>query len=339
MSEKQVLLASEIPCSVRIDDLAVTTRDGDLLVVVCADLFDDGGVWTWDPLRDVWRHRPLPFGYDEEISEDYPDAVNLIDSVAVTAAGGRMVLAAGHDEQPVVFWDLETGELIRRAPLGDDYCSAIATVRGPGPARFVSAHHNCDAVWLWEEPFEFWTLLAERVHVWSLATAEIDGRSLVAGADRSRVLVWDLARPDRKRVFKTTERAEVVSWSSVGDRPVVVAATDLGNLWVWEVPGLADDRGYEDDAIQPRYEPISGHDGPISAMDTATVGGRPLAVTGSEDATVRVWDLAEGVVVGGPLVGHDGPVRAIRTTVLDGREVALSAGDDGVVRVWNLSTA
>lgn len=334
MPDKPLLLASEIPSSTGIKDLAVVTMNGDPLVV-CVDARD--GVWTWDPLRDVWRQRPLPFGYDEDIIDDYPDAENQIDQVAVTVAGGRVVLAAGHDEQPVAFWDLETGELLRRATLGeDDYLGAVAPVRGPGPARFVSSGHNADVLLLWEEPFDSWTLLAEDVHVWSLATAEINGRSLVAGADGSSVLVWDLARPDRKQVFRTTESTWAVSWSRVDGRPVVVAAADPGQLWVWELPDTAEDREYEDDANEPRYKPINGHDGRIKAMDTAVVGGRPLAVTGSEDATVRVWDLAEGVAVGGPLVGHDGRVLAVRTAVLHGRDVALSAGQDGVMRVWGL---
>ncbi|MFI6982864.1 WD40 repeat domain-containing protein [Embleya sp. NPDC050154] len=336
MPDNSPLLASKIPSSTRIEDLAVVTMNGDPLVV-CVDV--SYRVWTWDPLRDVWRQRPLPFGYDQDIIDDYPDAENQIDQVAVTVAGGRVVLAAGHDEQPVSFWDLETGELLRRATLGeDDYLGAVATVRGPGPARFVSSGHNSDVLLLWEEPFDSWTLLAEDVHVWSLATAEINGRSLVAGADGSSVLAWDLARPDRKQVFNTTESTWAVSWSRVENRPVVVAAADPGQLWVWELPDTAEDREHEDDAIKPRYEPINGHDGRIEAVDTAMVGGRPLAVTGSEDATVRVWDLAEGVAVGGPLVDHEGRVLAVKTAVLRGRDVALSAGQDGVIRVWGLPT-
>ncbi|GAA4994686.1 hypothetical protein GCM10023205_79390 [Yinghuangia aomiensis] len=336
MPDKPLLLASKVPSSTQIKDLAVVATDGDPLVV-CADARN--GVWTWDPLRDVWRQRPLPFGYDEAIIHNNPDVENRIDQVAVTVARGRVVLAAGHDEQPVAFWDLETGELLRRATFGGgDYLGAVAAVRGPGPARFVSSGQNSDVVLLWEDPFDSWTLLSEYVHVWSLATAEINGRSLVAGAEGSSALVWDLVQPGHEQVFKTTESTWAVSLCRVDDRPVVVAAADPGQLWVWEVPDTAEDREHEDDAIEPRYAPIHGHDGRITAMDTAVVGGRPLAVTGSEDTTVRVWNLAEGVAVGGPLVDHDGHVLAVKTAVLHDRDVALSAGHDGVIRVWDLPT-
>ena len=45
------------------------------------------------------------------------------------------------------------------------------------------------------------------------------------------------------------------------------------------------------------------------------------SVSGSDDGTVRVWDLATGAPVGDPFTGHDGPVRAVAVAELDGRPV------------------
>ena len=79
---------------------------------------------------------------------------------------------------------------------------------------------------------------------------------------------------------------------------------------------------------------------PISAVATLVLpDGRPVAVTGGRDATVRVWDLSTGAPVGEPLTGHTGPVWAVAAVVLpDGRPVAVTAGWDATVRVWDLST-
>lgn len=43
--------------------------------------------------------------------------------------------------------------------------------------------------------------------------------------------------------------------------------------------------------------------------------GRPVAVTGSEDARVRIWDLTTGTPVGDPLTGHTRAVGAVATVV------------------------
>ena len=69
--------------------------------------------------------------------------------------------------------------------------------------------------------------------------------------------------------------------------------------------------------------------------------GRPIAITGSGDATVRVWDLISGTPIGAPLTGHPGPVDAVAALVLpDGRPIAvIDSDDDNTVRVWDLTTS
>src|SRR5204863_433378 len=67
--------------------------------------------------------------------------------------------------------------------------------------------------------------------------------------------------------------------------------------------------------------------------------GRPVAVTGSADRTVRVWDLDSGEPIGGPLTGHTGEVEAVAALVLpDGRPVAVTGSADRTVRLWDLDS-
>src|SRR5690606_7064612 len=55
-------------------------------------------------------------------------------------------------------------------------------------------------------------------------------------------------------------------------------------------------------------------------------------ITGSDDGTARVWDLAAGTSV--ELTGHRGPIETI-TLSSDGAYLA-TAGTDGDVRLWQL---
>ncbi|WP_283136711.1 hypothetical protein [Rhizohabitans arisaemae] len=70
----------------------------------------------------------------------------------------------------------------------------------------------------------------------------------------------------------------------------------------------------------------------------AVVEGCSVAVTGSDDFTVRVWDLTTGRPLGEPLTGHTDVVWAVATGVVDSRPVAVTGGGDGTVRVWDLAT-
>jgi WD40 repeat protein len=65
--------------------------------------------------------------------------------------------------------------------------------------------------------------------------------------------------------------------------------------------------------------------------------GRPVAVTTSGDATVRVWDLTRRAPLGDPLTGHTREVTGVACTVLDGRPVAVTTSADDTVRVWDLT--
>ena len=72
------------------------------------------------------------------------------------------------------------------------------------------------------------------------------------------------------------------------------------------------------------------------AMSMRTPNTRPIVVSGSDDATVRVWDLDSRGLVSEPLKGHKGTVNAVAVGKLHGRPIAVSGGNDRTVRLWDL---
>jgi WD40 repeat protein len=72
-------------------------------------------------------------------------------------------------------------------------------------------------------------------------------------------------------------------------------------------------------------------------MSTRSPTTRPIVVSGSHDATVRVWDLDSRELLYEPLNGHKGRVNAVAVGKLDGRRVAVSGGNDEMVWVWDLA--
>ena len=77
-------------------------------------------------------------------------------------------------------------------------------------------------------------------------------------------------------------------------------------------------------------EVLGRHDGGVVGVAALVLpDGRPIAVTGSDDGTVRVWDLNTGHRIGDPLTGHTDWVAAVAALMLpDGRPIAVTGSDD-----------
>ena len=82
----------------------------------------------------------------------------------------------------------------------------------------------------------------------------------------------------------------------------------------------------------------TGHTDAIGAVAVGELHGRPIAISGGCDSTVRVWDLGTGDPVGEPFTGHTDAVGAVAVGELHGRPIAISGGFDSTVRVWDLGT-
>jgi hypothetical protein len=83
---------------------------------------------------------------------------------------------------------------------------------------------------------------------------------------------------------------------------------------------------------------VGRHAGTVEAVVVVELEGRPIAVSGGQDGTVRVWDLRTGEPIGDSLRGHTGVVSAVAVGKLDGRPIAVSGSTDRTVWVWDLRT-
>ena len=78
---------------------------------------------------------------------------------------------------------------------------------------------------------------------------------------------------------------------------------------------------------------LAGHSGGVTSVAVTPDGSR--VVSGSNDATIRIWDLAKGTPVGEPLTGHSGGVTSVAVTP-DGSRI-VSGGCDSTIRIWDLA--
>jgi WD40 repeat protein len=83
---------------------------------------------------------------------------------------------------------------------------------------------------------------------------------------------------------------------------------------------------------------LTGHQGLFAAIKTIAISPHlPIVATGSEDMTIRLWDIHTGAQLG-ILTGHH---QSIETLVFHPHQAGLlySSGKDGLIKLWCVKTA
>ncbi|MFF2502384.1 caspase family protein, partial [Streptomyces sp. NPDC058067] len=117
-----------------------------------------------------------------------------------------------------------------------------------------------------------------------------------------------------------------IACTVVDGTPVAVTGHRDGTVGVWDLATSTFTRHHDGTWGATRRligEPLTGHTDEVRSVACTVVDGTPVAVTGSNDTTVRVWDLTTRRLIGEPLTGHTDEVRSVACTVVDGTPVAV----------------
>jgi protein MAK11 len=73
-------------------------------------------------------------------------------------------------------------------------------------------------------------------------------------------------------------------------------------------------------------------------MQYFQLNGKDYIVTGSEDKTIRIWDVQSGECVK-EIKGHQLRVKAISVVASEDKIVLISVSSDGIIKCWDLAAA
>jgi WD40 repeat protein len=73
----------------------------------------------------------------------------------------------------------------------------------------------------------------------------------------------------------------------------------------------------------------------VNWLSATHIGDRAIAISASEDESLRMWDMSKRKAYGKAYKGHSKGVYAVTVGKVDGKTVVASGGKDGKIRLWN----
>jgi WD40 repeat protein len=157
-----------------------------------------------------------------------------------------------------------------------------------------------------------------------------DGQRLISASEDQTLRVWDLERGAELNCLRGhTQKILAVAVTPDG-RKAISASSDK-TLKVWDISTLTPvGSGFSNPG---ELHTLLGHSSQVNTV-AVTMDGR-LAISGSSDRSLKVWDLESGVELRS-LRGHADDVEKVVITP-DGRRV-VSASGDKTIRVWDIKS-
>ncbi|WP_179381911.1 WD40 repeat domain-containing protein [Streptomyces sp. SA15] len=327
-----------------VNDIACTELEGRPVAVTGGS---DGTVRVWDLASRRSVGSPLT-GHRE-----------IVFASACADIEGRPVAITGARDGVVKLWDLTSGRSIGE-PLtiarGEVQAVACAVVAGQ-PLAVTCSYGGAVQLWdLASRRFVGELLGTGSSDVSAVACATVDGQPIaITGRRDGTIQLWDLSSRKPIGQLPTTARggARAVACSMVDGKLVIIACgtDDRGRVWAslfqqtiddildgsdgvaeWCDAMLPDERSVANSDLEHKVLVLDiaskkpgDHGDSLNDVTCALMGGRPVALTGSTDGTVRLWDLITQ--------------RCLDTFLLPGTCTSLAANDNFLIAAFGADIA
>jgi WD40 repeat protein len=282
----------------------------------------DGNLLTsasWDSTVRVWD-----FANSRPIETLTGHTGPVLDVAFVRDADGRSVLASASNDGTVRLWQF-MGE------PGAEKWGHVGTIRGhmagvwsvaAGPevgTLVTGSEDRTLGIWRIADGSRLRTLSGHDLWIWSIATRNDNGASLLASAGEDGTLrLWNPDTGEQVRSM-TSQGGKVLAVDFSPDGRLVASAATDSSICIWDV-------GTGDRVRMLPWETV----GILSIAFSPD--GRYLAA-GGQDMTVHIWHVESGNLTA-TLSGHQGDVRAVAFSP-DGHRL-VSGSSDKTIRVWNI---
>lgn len=238
--------------------------------------------------------------------------------ICVSFSPDGAMLAAGNSDKVVRLWHLESREMAGALNGHEDELHSVSF--SPTGSMLASASED-GTVRLWDlrTKAELTTLRGHTEPVFSVAFSS-DGTKLASGSEDGTVRQWNVATGNQLSMLRRDDWVFSVAFAP-GEAMVAFGSADK-SVYLWH-----------DLDPNSKLLNLAGHRAAVYSVAVNSAG--KLIASGSEDRTIRLWELETGVELA-VLQGHSKPVQSVEFNP-DGTVLA-SGSEDHTIRLWDVKT-
>jgi WD40 repeat protein len=231
---------------------------------------------------------------------------------SVALSGDGKLLASGSNDNTIKLWEVATGREIRTLR---GHSAPVNSVVFSGDSKLLASGSNDRTIKLWEVATgrEIRTLFGHSREVNTVALSA-DGKLLASGSDDNTIKLWEVATGREIRTL-------------TGHSPGVSATPQQTSRG-----GQAREPS---DGLIGTLVPLGDNSVLSSVHSVALSGDGKLLASGSNDNTIKLWEVATGRELR-TLAGHSSWVSSVAFSA-DGKLLA-SGSDDNTIKLWEVAT-
>ncbi|CAO3596935.1 unnamed protein product [Absidia cylindrospora] len=241
-----------------------------------------------------------------------PAHTGLIRTVGI----GGHYLASGSTDEIIRLYDIKKRK--EYGLLGGHHQGDITDIKFYGKYMLTASDDHSICLWRTKDWEYLKTLKGHKGRVNSMAIHDSGKIALSVSADRT-VVVWNLMTAKKASANKIYGEGMKVLWNGKGDQYAIMFDRNI------KVYNVSDAKMTQTMEHRSKF-----HDCCYYTLDD-----KEYLISGHEDKTIRMWDVASGECVIELKQAHDFRIKTVSTVESDGTTVLVSTSSDGWIKCWD----